>query len=377
MKAGGRRLFAIAAFTMSASYTLSAAAYCPSYTPAQTAGGKKCGVEPAPGTNPTPTQWQAIFTKVHGGPAVWGADGPEMPMMNSGCGKPKAKTPVVPTFPCTFLKAIAMQESIWTHFCKPESPAASVGAPSRTIVSFDCGYGISQVTSGMHVGETPKFDRLRVASDPSYNLATGTLILRDKWAATACVGDNIPENVEHWYTATWAYNGLAYSNNPNNPNLKAGRGPYDPKNGGAYAYQEKVWGWMEHPPTAEHWPKLEPAYPNRGDLGNSGSPGALPDPSCASPTSCTATRTLHTSSCVQDTPVKPTEDGGTIPIVPVDASTGSSDGGGGNGAAPGGADDGCGCVAVGQRAQGMRAGMTAIAGLGLALAVLGRRRKRS
>lgn len=356
-----------------ATYTFSAAAYCPSYTPAQTAGGKKCGVEPAPGTNPTVTEWQNIFSKVHGGPASWGADGPEIPTMNAGCGKPKAKTAVPSRFPCTYLKAIAMQESIWTHFCKPESPAGSVGAPSRTIVSFDCGYGISQVTSGMHVGETPKFDRARVASDPTYNLATGTLILRDKWAATACVGDAIPENIEHWYTSTWAYNGLAYSNNPNNPNLKAGRGPYDPKNGGAYAYQEKVWGWMEHPPSADHWAKLEPAYPNRGDLGNSGNPGAIPDPSCASPTSCTTKRSLHTSTCVKDTPVVP-EDGGTPPVVTADGGAVKSDAGNGNGATPGGGgDDGCGCHVVGGNTRSH--GVLVAAALGLALA-LTRRAKR-
>lgn len=356
-------------------YTISASAYCPSYTPAQTAGGQKCGVEPAPGTNPTVTEWQDIFSKVHGGPDSWGTDGPAIPTMNSGCGKPKVKTAVTPRFPCVLLKSMAMQESLWTQFCKPESPAGSVGAPSRTIVSFDCGYGIGQVTSGMHVGETPKFDRARVASDPTYNLATGTLILRDKWAATPCVGDNIPENVEHWYIATWAYNGLAYSNNPNNPNLKSGRGPYNPKNGGAYAYQEKVWGWMENPPTAGHWDKVEPAYPNRGDLGNDGTPGSIPDPTCGSPTSCTTTRPLHTSTCVK----APSADGGTsdggssvTPIIPVDGGNGTSSGGG-NGAAANG-DEGCGCYAAGKRTS--RDHSAVLAGVGLAMALVLRARRR-
>jgi MYXO-CTERM domain-containing protein len=147
----------------------------------------------------------------------------------------------------------------------------------------------------MHVGETPAFDRARVAGDPTYNLATGTLILRDKWAATNCVGDNQPDVVEDWYVALWAYNGLSYTNNPNNPNLTAGRGPYDPKAGGSYTYQERVLGWMEHPPDAAHWPVLAPAYPDRGDIG-AGTPPALPEPSCASPTSCAQKRDTHTST---------------------------------------------------------------------------------
>ena len=94
-----------------------------------------------------------------------------------------------------------MQESGWRQFCVPDTPADQVGGASRTIISFDCGYGVGQVTSGMHKGETPAFDRARVANDATYNLATGTLILADKWRATNCVGDNQPRTVEDWYVA--------------------------------------------------------------------------------------------------------------------------------------------------------------------------------
>ena len=80
----------------------------------------------------------------------------------------------------------------------------------------------------MHKGETPSFDRARVAADPTYNLATGTQILADKWRATACVGDAQPRVVEDWYTAAWAYNSLSFTNNPNNPNYPSGRGICDP-----------------------------------------------------------------------------------------------------------------------------------------------------
>ena len=79
--------------------------------------------------------------------------------MGAGCGKPTPKHDVEAHFPCHVLKAIAMQESGWRQFCVPDTPANEVGQPSRTIVSFDCGYGVGQVTSGMHVGETPSFDR--------------------------------------------------------------------------------------------------------------------------------------------------------------------------------------------------------------------------
>jgi hypothetical protein len=152
----------------------------------------------------------------------------------------------------------------------------------------------------MHKGETPPFDRARVAADATYSLATATQILADKWRAAACVGDNQPDIVEDWYLATWAYNGLSYVNNPNNPNYDAQRQGCDPNVGcGARPYQEKVWGWMEHPPTPEHWAPLAVAYPDPAALPTAS--GALPtkiaDPACASPTDCTARRQTHRSDC--------------------------------------------------------------------------------
>jgi hypothetical protein len=284
-------------------WSSTAHAYCPSYTPAGTANSYKCAINPAPGINPTVAQMNALFLKAAQGKAGWGVGGPDIGTINQGCNKPKPPVPVAARFPCVLIKAMMMRESAWQQFCKPDAPASQVGNASRTIVSFDCGYGIGQVTSGMHVGENPGFDRAKVASDPLYNLATGMTILRSKWVATACVGDNNPDIVEDWYTAVWAYNGLAYSNNPNNPNLKAGRGVYNPATGGAYAYQELIFGWMEHPPSAAHWPRLEAAYPNRGEVGNTGRPGNLKEPSCASPTDCTKTRITHSGSCIPAPPV--------------------------------------------------------------------------
>ncbi len=364
-----------------------ARAFCPSYTPAGTAGGQNCGVNPAPGVNPTVSAWHGIFATAAGGKAAWGAGGPDIPTMAAGCGKPKPRAQVPAHFPCHVLMAIAMQESGWQQFCVPDSPASEVGKPERTIVAFDCGYGIGQVTTGMHVGETPAYDRAKVAADPLYNLATGTLILRDKWAAAGCVGDSDPDVVEDWYTAIWAYNGLAYSNNPNNPNLTAGRGPYDPKKGGAYTYQERVFGWMEHPPDAARWDVLAPAYPNRGDVGMSGSPPALPAPSCASPTSCAQTRPTHASTC----PGAPAGDagpgagdGGGTPPPPPPGDSGSAgpgvDGGGSAPAAQPAASSGgggCGCRTTGARGGSLPlAALAALAALALAVAARVRRRRR-
>lgn len=288
------------------------AQYCPSYTPAIS----NCGINPVSGVNPTTAEWQQIFAKVGAGKASWGTAGPDISTMGSGCGKPTPSTQVPAHFPCDVLFAIAYQESGWNQFCKPTSPSSQVGQPVRTIVSFDCGYGVGQVTSGMRKGETPSFDRARVAAEATYNLATGTRILRDKWAATGCVGDNLPEVIEHYYYALWAYNGIAYSNNPNNPNKKAGRAVYNPaKDSGnqtSWTYQERLFGMVEYP-SGGRWRSQALAYPNRANIstaaGNTTTKLAdTPEPTCASPTDCTTRRGVHRSQCI----AAPVTDAGTV-----------------------------------------------------------------
>ena len=286
----------LAALVVSLIPAAASAQYCPCYTASSPNNTHDCGIEAANGTNPGIDEWNAIFDLVSQGPSAWGDKGPTLGDIGQGCGKPEPIHDVPARFPCELLKGIATQESGWRQFCVPTLPGDQVGGPSRTIISFDCGYGIGQVTSGMHTGETPDFDRDRVASDPTYNMATGTRILAGKWKATNCVGDNQPKIIEHWYTATWAYNGLAYVNNPSNPNYDPNRGVWNPAQGGSAPYQEKVFGWMEHP----NFPGVDavaPAYPNPGDVGGSGSPPDLPDPTCASPTDCANTRSLHATAC--------------------------------------------------------------------------------
>jgi MYXO-CTERM domain-containing protein len=344
------------------------AQFCPSYTLSSASNSADCGIESAPGDNPSTEEWQAIFDLVSQGPAVWGNAGPSVNDIGQGCGLPEPLHPVAARFPCELLKAITRVESGWRQFCVPTEPSDQVGGPSRTIISFDCGYGIAQVTSGMHIGETPDFDRDRVASDPVYNLATGTRILAEKWSYTQCVGDNQPSVVEHWYSATWAYNGLAYVNNPNNPNYDPNRGVYDPAIGGSAPYQEKVFGRIEH--TQDLWEPTALAYPNPGDIGGSSSPPALPEPDCASPTDCSTPRPTHVTSCHDD------GEGGSAPSTGGSGGTSSTAGVGGGLPAEGdsllgipGDNAGCACHAAPAPSQSWLA-------LLFPFAVLARRRRR-
>jgi MYXO-CTERM domain-containing protein len=276
-------------------------AACPCYTASSAYNEYSCAIEAQTGTNPTVAQWNDLFAAAALGPASWGTRGPNIADIGQGCGKPEPFHKVDPVFPCELVKAMMYLESTWRQFCVPDSPLDQVGKSSRTVISFDCGYGISQVTSGMHQGETTSFDRTRVAKEPFYNLATGLKILAGKWSATACVGDNQPLIIESWYTAVWAYNGLSYINNPNNPNYDADRGVWKPSVRNPAPYQEKVFGFLEAPPSTNHWAVVKPGYPKLSDIGNSSGPGALPLPKCASPTSCANTRGPNKTACTKDT----------------------------------------------------------------------------
>ncbi|WP_437784199.1 hypothetical protein [Sorangium sp. So ce1097] len=294
-----RRLASAAAVVAAALIAPAArAAYCPCYTASSAFNDRGCAIDAVPGNNPSIAEWNAIFDRVSRGPAAWGDAGPAAFDLRQGCDVPEAPRDVPATFPCELLKAIGMQESGWQQFCAPDRPMDQVGGSSRTIISFDCGYGAAQITSGMRSGDSPDFDPRRVAADPAYNAATGAHILAMKWRATRCVGDRQPSIIEHWYSALWAYNGLSYVNNPNNPNHDAGRGVYDPAIGGAAPYQERVLGRVEH--TGARWERTQVAYPALGEIGGDRAPVALSDPRCASPTDCTRTRPLHVTRCADD-----------------------------------------------------------------------------
>ena len=369
--------------------TAAAQRYCPSFTPAQTRDGRSCAIEPVGGTNPTVAQWRALMAAVATNPASAGV---RAPALRVGCGQPRAPGSEPAAVPCPVLQAIAMQESGWRQFCVPTTPAGSVGAPQRTLVTEDCGYGVAQVTSGMRVGETAAFDRSRVAADAAYNLAVGARILTEKWNAAGCVADGDPSLVEDWYLALWAYNGLSYANHPANPKHTASRGPYNPRRGGAYAYQERVLGWMEHPPSGEHWQALAPAYPALDSFEGTRAPRALPAPACESPTSCATGRPRHRAPCDGDAgplppepsvpPAGPAPRGATDGAAPVaeEWDAGVAGGGPATGAAPLEAappelpEEGCGCrAAPGAGSPGAKPGAGLFA---VALAAALRRRQR-
>lgn len=179
--------------------------------------------------------------------------------------------------PPTIFKSIAWIEASWSNGAS-SVPWGGVGPILR---SFDCGYGLAQVTTGMgdNTG-TPTASQALIGTDFVFNLAEGARILADKWNSAPdyrpIAGNGDPAMIEDWYFAIWSYNGFAFVNHPLNPNLKALRGGgespiyhcYDPSapsyqvtsSGGPafgygdYTYQERVYGCMRFPP-----------YPTQGD----------------------------------------------------------------------------------------------------------------
>ena len=298
----------------SVGFALAALAIAPT-ADAQCSGGSacppcaSCRVGAATGSNPSVTAMSALFDRVAEGPARYGSLGWNFGTRNtlgSGPGWCTGGTDAtVPAhFPCLLLKAIYLTESSWRQFC---------ASPGATVISFDCGYGIAQVTSGMRRGETSAFDPNRVASEPAYNVSVGAAILADKWRASPCVGNNDVDVVEDWYFAVWGYNGFVYRNNPNNPMFNASRvefrtpGVASAQTRGNYPYQELVWGYAHYPLTAQHYTGVHLAYPRRSEICSS---CGLPTADISEPTGS------HRSMC---SPAG--TDAGTMDVVvPTDAS---------------------------------------------------------
>lgn len=141
----------------------------------------------------------------------------------------------------------------------------------------DCGYGLGQVTTGMHTGEMPYDLQRKIAVDYAENVAASAQILAQKWLQLTAAGITAntadPFSLEDWYTAIWSYNsglhpstgsgpwGLGWTNNPANPDYPYNRHPFlheniagvivttysDAATPGNWPYQEKVFGWMEVP----------------------------------------------------------------------------------------------------------------------------------
>ena len=169
--------------------------------------------------------------------------------------------------PAVLLKAIAWEESTLTM----ASRSTRFESTGPALVSFDCGHGVMQVTTGMTVplgsaGEpTPR--QVSVATHYGYNIARGAAMLVEKWnqapETRPVVGVDIasePAVIENWYYAVWSYNGFTgpgsnSSNHPLDPSFGAWpRSRYQcdgTQSRRRYPYQELVWGCMASPPERE------------------------------------------------------------------------------------------------------------------------------
>ena len=177
--------------------------------------------------------------------------------------------------PPVLLKAISWIETSVTQ-ADVDVPFGSIGP---ALVSFDCGYGTTQVTSGMTIptGENGRGspEQALVATHFAYNIARGASVLVEKWneapedrpiAGTDTFAH--PAILENWYFALWSYNGFTgpganRSNHPLDPIYGSWpRAPYscgsntDGKghNRGNYPYQELVYGCVADPPTVDDQP---------------------------------------------------------------------------------------------------------------------------
>lgn len=190
-------------------------------------------------------------------------------------GPRNARSSAAPTrrIPPTIYYSIAWQESRWANATNAV-PWGGVGAVLR---SFDCGFGIGQITTGMaNSSGTPTAKQALIGIHPAFNIAEGMRILAEKWNAAPAfrpiAGKGDPSKLEDWYYAIWGYNGFAWVNHPFHPRLDPLRGGsggapidhcWDPSapsyvanasgnpvyaGYGDYTYPEIVYGCMRHPP---------------------------------------------------------------------------------------------------------------------------------
>ena len=195
-------------------------------------------------------------------------------------GEQRAESPSA-VMPAQLLHAISWIESQinQVHIDVP------YGAVGPALISFDCGYGIMQVTSSIdNDGGLPSRYEALAASHFAYNIAAGAGILAEKWNEDyfPVVGESDPRYLESWYFALWAYNGWAWINHPGNPRYDPSRAPYDCDNDrsdwGEYPYQEKVLGCVINPPLVNGQRLWEPHPVVLPDYSRLTMPGGALDP---------------------------------------------------------------------------------------------------
>lgn len=199
------------------------------------------------------------------------------------------------TVPRSVYEAIMAQESNWSQasWHAPEGTSsdpliadyygAAADILSINYADADCGYGIGQVTDGMHVGDTMYSARgqAKIAVDYQENIVAGLQILESTWNQLYSDGiianNGDPRYLENWYFAAWAYNsgiqptgslnpngctpgptctgadgtwGMGWANNPDNLDYPPSRAAYlqltydDAKHPSSWPYQERIMGWM-------------------------------------------------------------------------------------------------------------------------------------
>jgi Ig-like domain from next to BRCA1 gene/Transglycosylase SLT domain len=169
------------------------------------------------------------------------------------------------TVPPSLLKAIGWVESNWQQYTPQDRP----------LLSFDFGYGIMQITSGMAgafgnlTGTLDPSVQSKIAGDFRYNIAVGARILEGKWASVPKIGGGDSAAIEDWYYAIWAYNGWGWVNNPTNPRFaRIGTPATNPS---TYPYQERVLYLVAHPPRDSDgnplWQPIAVTLPSRSAIG--------------------------------------------------------------------------------------------------------------
>ncbi|SDX29894.1 GDSL-like Lipase/Acylhydrolase [Amycolatopsis xylanica] len=158
----------------------------------------------------------------------------------------------------------------------------NVGVDRVNFADPDCGYGASQVTTGMRVSDGSSVysptQQLALTVDYAANIAAGLNILIDKWNQMKQLGIGVnngdPSKIENWWYALWAYNsgwhapgengangayGLGWANNVANEDYAADRAGYldasygDAKYPNHWSYPERVVGWARHPLMRLDW----------------------------------------------------------------------------------------------------------------------------
>ncbi len=195
-------------------------------------------------------------------------------------GARSARAPGGKALPPSLLRSIGWVESTLSMAARAV-PFQSTGP---ALVSFDCGHGVMQVTTGMTVplgvNNQPTPSQASIATHYAYNIARGAVILAEKWnqapelrpVAGADTGSN-PLLIENWYFAVWSYNGFTgpgstQSNHPLDPVFTNPRAEWrcdGSQSRTRYPYQELVWGCLNNPPSSggiRLWAPVAATLPN-------------------------------------------------------------------------------------------------------------------